>query len=153
MEPSSSGSRARAAVLGVVAGAVAASVITFGIVKPPCSGGTVDTYTVLIELDQAADPPLRVTPADLGPIHQCDRVSFVNLTGEDAKIDFGSAPANQGTPFDENDVFTIAAGSEGGASSKAPLVVVDPASIVTYSYTVTVEGYQQSPVIRVGPRK
>jgi hypothetical protein len=145
-----------------VVGAGLAALVTYGIIgsggsePPPCLEPPGDYHTVIIALDQSAEPPvLTVNPMELKGVQQCDVVSFVNQTGYDAKIDFSPTGGQNGTPFNESEVFPISSGTVETPVVKSPQVVVEApvATSIGYDYTVTIEGYQQSPVIRVGPRK
>jgi len=139
-------------VVGLAAGLGGALLL---IPKSPCTKPPDDYHTVTITWDSESDPSLIVTPMILPDVQQCDVVTFVNDTGQDATVDFGGSEESIGTPFNEMEEFTIKSDIEGGDYTQSPQVIVEAPEkdFVAYPYTVVVGGTDQSPVIRIGPRK
>ncbi len=126
-------------------------------VVPICQDPPVGYHTVKIFFDQSIDPPkLIVKPEKAGPAEQCDVVSFVNLTGQDVTIDFGGAAGDMGNPFNDVEKFVIKPENDEEGFTRSPQVNLEtPEVVVIYPYLVTAGeiGTEQSPVIRIGPRK
>ena len=140
---------------GLVAGIILASLLIPDPAKPPCADPPGAYHTVKIFFDDTnGDPVLIVDPDPAGPAEQCDVVTFVNATGQEITIDFGAAEGSIGTPFNEVEKFVIKPEGVEGGYTKSPQVWVEtPEEPVDYKYHVSVGETEQSPVIRIGPRK
>jgi hypothetical protein len=139
-------------VVGLAAGFGGALLL---IPKSPCTKPPDDYHTVTIEWDPENEGQLVVKPMILPDVQQCDVVAFVNTTGQDATVDFGGSEESIGTPFNEMEEFTIKSDIEGGDYTQSPQVIVEAPEkdYIVYPYTVVVGETEQSPVIRIGPRK
>lgn len=142
-------------VVGLAAGFAAARLLIPAPAKPPCADPPGAYHTVKIFFDDTNEGPvLTVDPDPAGPAEKCDVVTFVNATGQDVTIDFGAAEGSIGTPFNEVEKFVIKPEGVDGGYTKSPQVWVEtPDKDVDYKYLVSVGETEQSPVIRIGPRK
>ena len=131
-------------IVGAAVGIAAVSVLK----KPACQDPTEYQHTM------TEPPKLMVDPDPAGPAEKCDSVTFLNDTGQKVTIDFGGAAGSIGTPLNDIVKFEIEPAGEGvGYTRSARVLVETPEEPVDYKYLVSVGETEQSPVIRIGPRK
>lgn len=143
------------ALLGVAVGFAATWLLLPKPTSAPCTNPPKAYHTVTIKWDPSQKTPLVVSPMILDGVEQCDVVTFVNMTSQTVKIDFTNAPNSEGTPFNETPVFDIDSSSQ-PSYTKAPRVIVQTPATGSkdYPYLVSAGGVvEQSPVIRIGPKK
>ena len=143
------------AILAFIVGAAVAIAVVSVLKKPACQDPSDYEHTIKIFFDDMTEPPqLMVEPDPAGPAENCDSVTFLNDTGQKITIDFGGAAGSIGTPLNDIVKFEIEPAGEGvGYTRSARVLVETPEEPVDYKYLVSVGETEQSPVIRIGPRK